>query len=90
MNGQKGRLGHFRCVVAELSVVQDGSGPWALEMVFELGRGKQIIKGSYDFGSKCKRPAIHQTDVLQSLALWQCGTVCYTYCSVLYCGEGEL
>lgn len=46
MNGQKGRLGHFRCVVAELSVVQDGSGLWALETVFELGRGKQIIKSS--------------------------------------------
>lgn len=45
VNEQKGRLGHVRCVVTELGVVQHGSGLCALNM-FELGRGEQIIKGS--------------------------------------------
>ena len=85
MNGQKGRLGHFRCVVAELSVVQDDSGPWALEMVFELGRGKQIIKGSMILEASVRDL---QYIKLMFYKVWpygsvvQCATHTVVYCSV--------
>lgn len=67
----KGQNGHSRCAVAELGVVRDGSNLWILETVFELGRGKPIIKGPHP-ESKCKREAVNQIDSLKSslMAVW--------------------